>query len=655
MTRTLLPAPDTDLGTILHIGAGTGGDLAAYLATRAETVVLVEPDEQARAILSDLMAGLATGRDRVTLLPLAIAAQQDEGPDLRLNRFNFADLNSLRDPAGILTLFPGLELLTRDKVRLASPDALIDQIALSSGRPNWLVIEAPGEEAAILQALAASGQLARFETLLFQGATGELFAGQLPVADLLDWLVSVHFSVGLKFDATDPDRPYIRIGRNQASAERDRQAAELGAALGRLQDALEMQTQKLAEQQSAAASQQQAAYARAESDKARIDTLGVERQALAGRMADMVTDLETRAGDLTALRIANESLSAEKSALIKRLQDAESQAQSATERVKEAETRSLAAETRVKDAEARAQDALARMQVTQGRALQAEARHTESAAQLTEVRDHLHAAEANLARLRQDHDVMTKERDTARSAASDAVQKQRTAHVAELAALRAELAAQTEAQVQLREGKLTAAHAAELAERDGDLLALQTELAAARLLANAEAAQRSDAEARETALKSSLDAARSDLEVGKGRIASLTSELEKKSRETGTARQDLSLALRNHALTQGDLHELQARYQAVNEARARQEDLLRKLTQRLGDAAQMLQALSSVPAAALPGPMASTGPGKPKAAGAGPAQPAPEPLLKPRKSRKKSKADSAPASSDPDTLPKQQG
>jgi FkbM family methyltransferase len=141
-----------------------------------------------------------------------------------------------------------------------------------------------------------------------------------------------------------------------------------------------------------------------------------------------------------------------------------------------------------------------------------------------------------------------------------------------------------------------------------EVTALTTALAEARTKTNADAAEYQRLLAETQDLKS-------DLEIRNGRISALMSELEKSDGEARAARQDLSLAMRNHALVQGDLRDLQAQYQQVNNLRARQEDLLRRLTHRLGDAAQVLQSLSPSPLGTVVMPITKRGKSESEKAG----------------------------------------
>lgn len=98
--------------------------------------------------------------------------------------------------------------------------------------------------------------------------------------------------------------------------------------------------------------------------------------------------------------------------------------------------------------------------------------------------------------------------------------------------------------------------------------------------------QVSEAEAaREVALKNTREATEA------AQVAAKTALTEHQAREVelNTARSDLAVTLRMQAMLQSDLRDLQARYAETLSVRQQQEDLLRKLTPRLQEAAQYIQ------------------------------------------------------------------
>jgi len=595
MSTNLMPLSEADLGTILIVGAGTGAGLAACLATRAETIVLVEPDEDARAAL----LALAVGQPRVTVLPYAVTPDAEAQPAPRLRRFNFAELNSLRAPTGVLRLFPGLDLVSENRVRLITPQALLAEVPLSETRPNWLVIEAPGEEAALLMALHAANLLQRFDTLLIQGATEPLFEGAMPVADLLKWLESVHFTNGRTWDLADPERPHVRISRNHAIAGLENEIAALKERLA----ASEASLTRTASDLEALRATHYEQIARASRD---LDAASVAAAAHEAEKAALLASIDTqKAENAAALAAALAAERDESAAALAALTASTATRLAALQAESDARTAELAAE-RLSAAQTRERlEAELRTGAADRAALQAH-----EAALGATISD-LRATVARLtSELEANHELVAREREAMTQQNADQL-------AAGLALARVELEAQLAAQAHDHDATLLAPLRDDLKKRTEELAAAKAELLAATARAQSALALRTELEtrckayeARESTTRATSEAVKSELEVAKGRISGLTAEVEKKSREALTARQDLSMVLRSQALTQSDLRDLQARYKDINDLKARQEDLLRKLTQRLGEAAQVLQTIATPPAApalALPGSVGKSG------------------------------------------------
>lgn len=221
-----LPAP---LGHVLHIGAGQGGDLSAYLDAGAQAVTLVEPDPEALVHLRQL----AKDDPRVTVIGAAISVDQDAAG---LHRFNFPDLNSLRPTETLEALFPGLEELGCEPVPLQTPSALLSVLEMPAGQAHVLVIEAPGEAMSILQALAKADLLQQFSGVSIHGSAKVRYRDEEPIGKIASWLRTVGFPDAQEDASEDPDFPHIHVARNvQLDAlgaleeERDKAVAEAAA------------------------------------------------------------------------------------------------------------------------------------------------------------------------------------------------------------------------------------------------------------------------------------------------------------------------------------------------------------------------------------------------------------------------------------------
>jgi len=140
-----------NLETILHIGAGHGEELPAYLESDANRILLVEPNPN----LAEQLRRRAQHDERVQVLELAIT---DDPALNQLNEYNLPEAASLYRPTGLRQIFPGLRITAQHPVATKTPEQLLEQYPLV-GDNNLLVIQAPGAEFAIVNALDNANKL----------------------------------------------------------------------------------------------------------------------------------------------------------------------------------------------------------------------------------------------------------------------------------------------------------------------------------------------------------------------------------------------------------------------------------------------------------------------------------------------------------------
>lgn len=229
------------VGHVLHIGAGTCSALPQYLESGAAAVTLVEPDPQVCRALRES----TTPHKSVNVIEAAVTSE----PGLVcLNRFAFSDLNSLRQPTGLTELFPGLEPPSREQVNIQSPHVLLRGLGLSRKDNNILVIEAPGEAQAILQALDGADLLPLFQTLRIREGARALYKGAASITEISQWLKDRDYSRGWHLNEEDPDHPVLTVGFDAGAAERRRGTAKLqkaDIALAELQETTAAQHRKI--------------------------------------------------------------------------------------------------------------------------------------------------------------------------------------------------------------------------------------------------------------------------------------------------------------------------------------------------------------------------------------------------------------------------
>lgn len=144
-----------DLETIVHIGAGEGRELPAYLNSNAKRIVLVEPNP----VLAERLRQHARNEARVEVLEVAVSDNPEQN---QLREYNLPEASSLYEPSGLRSFYPGLQVHTSHTVKVLAPDSLVAELQLAKG-PNLLVVQAPGAEQAVVEGLAEKDLLKRFE------------------------------------------------------------------------------------------------------------------------------------------------------------------------------------------------------------------------------------------------------------------------------------------------------------------------------------------------------------------------------------------------------------------------------------------------------------------------------------------------------------
>ncbi len=206
------------LGHVLHVGPGRAAGLA-WQGRGWTGLTLVEADPEAAEALRAAYEGDA--RVRV----VAGAAKAGGTGNGRLQRYGFGDLDALRAPTGARLLFPGLARRDAVEVPLVDPVALVRGLEPGAGA-HLLVLDAPGEGRGILAALAAAGLLAPFARIAVREGREALYEG----AGTLDEIEAVLREAGHAVtgrDTDDPDRPWIRTGRDPRLHEIERLTAAL--------------------------------------------------------------------------------------------------------------------------------------------------------------------------------------------------------------------------------------------------------------------------------------------------------------------------------------------------------------------------------------------------------------------------------------------
>lgn len=224
------------VANIVHIGAGDGSDMTAYLQAEPRAVLLAEANPEAVARLETL----AAEHSGVTVVEAAVSADPEKRP---FHHTNFPELDSFRAPTGLTELFPGLRVLSQAPVAPTDPAQLIGRLELDGDGSNLLVLETPGESLGILETLAAAGLLVRFDAIRLREGRVQLYDGAATAGEIRDYLAGLGFAATVESTPEDPERPYLdaRLDRALVTLKQEREA--LATALAEA----EAETQKSAE------------------------------------------------------------------------------------------------------------------------------------------------------------------------------------------------------------------------------------------------------------------------------------------------------------------------------------------------------------------------------------------------------------------------
>lgn len=132
-------------GVVVHIGAGDGAECGSYIRFGAARVVLIEPDARYVNALNEL-------KEREPKVEVIRVAVSDASGSGELHRYNLPGLASLRRIESP-TIWPGLRCLDSAIVSVATIPELMSRIKPEGHRKNWLIIDTPGDELSILEAL----------------------------------------------------------------------------------------------------------------------------------------------------------------------------------------------------------------------------------------------------------------------------------------------------------------------------------------------------------------------------------------------------------------------------------------------------------------------------------------------------------------------
>ena len=200
------PSTAADAGTLLLVGLRAGDGLDSPVMRPADCLIVVEPDGTRPG--PALRAATAVGGVMLHEAALGVIGSQAV-----LHRMNFPMLDSLRPPGpALFMLYPGLQEIARRPVPVITPAAVLGPAA-SVLRPLHVVIDCPGSEQDILDALRADGLLGVVDRIEMRCGVEAFHDGAASRDALESQLIAAGFDVsagtaGLQTE-DDPDWPVL--------------------------------------------------------------------------------------------------------------------------------------------------------------------------------------------------------------------------------------------------------------------------------------------------------------------------------------------------------------------------------------------------------------------------------------------------------------
>ncbi|MDD2464762.1 MAG: hypothetical protein PHI97_12270, partial [Desulfobulbus sp.] len=262
--------------TLVVVGAGSGANLATLRAFSAKRLILIE----AHPRLAEELARQVRTEQGEEARHLAITAHEAEQAALQV--CTNAQYSSLEEPQELTRIASNLRITGQVQVPAMHVRTLLEGLNLETGKTNLLILDTPGQNAQLLQAVPPE-LLQRFAWIIVQGgAVSHLYTNDLSVEDTGPLLEKLGFdNVGLDSEVLYPFAA-LALRRNSAAVR----VLQLESALAALQE--QMLKEKI----------------RVDEQRTLIITLTKERDNLTGQKAEL------EKAKLTQVKLANERLAA---------------------------------------------------------------------------------------------------------------------------------------------------------------------------------------------------------------------------------------------------------------------------------------------------------------------------------------------------------
>ena len=174
--------------TVIHLGAGRCRELPDYLAAERKRIVLVEANPSVARVLQ----AQSSTHKNVHVVQRAISVQEEE---TTLYVYNLLERSSLRKATGLRELYPGLRLVREVPVTACSPAKMLSELDVEDAGKICLIVDTPGEEHAILKAMAREHRLGCISTLLLYCPQAPMYENAAARQDIIDLLDAQGFEI----------------------------------------------------------------------------------------------------------------------------------------------------------------------------------------------------------------------------------------------------------------------------------------------------------------------------------------------------------------------------------------------------------------------------------------------------------------------------
>ena len=255
---------------LIYIGAGRGEKIEQltrhFQVSQADLIEGQAP----------LVDALATRLEKEAVIRCQQAWVSADGHDATFYHYNLPEFDGLLKASGLKELFPNLKLRGSETVATVAVTELVERLlAANSGNDHILVLDVPGQELALLQALATAKLHRRFGHVEVVTCQEQWFEGVSTSAETQAALQAIGFTSVPANLTDDPDFP-VFAGERDAVAEENFELREQVTKLtAELADAQAMNA-KLSDD--LAAAEQQLAQEREKNEALRAENAAMQTQ-----------------------------------------------------------------------------------------------------------------------------------------------------------------------------------------------------------------------------------------------------------------------------------------------------------------------------------------------------------------------------------------